>query len=340
MPTLGKGSSEHIHIILLRLVVTNHIKRTGRLSGVFHNMEVPQYPPTVPDEQYQELVNEIKDWQINHGSLIKLVRMEEEHTVPAKPIGATAFPTPFPAALFNRALDLQKLLNKLYLSVAEDEDWLYQTTSDLIATDPLASALWKVYFTVKKEGFVQDLVLGIFRSDYMLQRARSGFEKDLSIKQVEFNSFFVAGGAHADRIAGMHRHLTQKGNYDAFWAIGDCPIQLDSLPKNSTIASTASGLIQAHQAYEKNSKQGPGPTAVLFVVQPANVNIADERPLEYSLWRASPSVPAYRVEYGADVLSRCHLGPNRELLFQPFRYRVSDEATLNESVWSFCKANS
>lgn len=302
-------------------------------------MDVSQYPPTVPDEQYQELVNDIMDWQINHGSLLKLVRMEEEHTVPAKPIGTAAFPTPYPAALFNRALDLQKLLNKLYLSVAEDEDWLYQTTSDLIATDPLASALWKIYFTVKNEGYVQDRVLGIFRSDYMLQRARSGPE-DLSIKQVEFNSFFVAGGAHADRIAGMHRHLTQKGNYDTFWAAGGCPIQVDRLPDNSTIASTTSGLINAHQAYENDSKQGPRPTAVLFVIQPANVNIADERPLEYSLWQASPPVPAYRVEYGEDVLSRCHLGPNRELLFQPFRYRVADKATSNEFVWSFCNAKS
>ena len=47
------------------------------------------HPPDLPEEQMQSLVDEIKDYQITHGSLIKLVRHEEPHTVPAIPIGVS-----------------------------------------------------------------------------------------------------------------------------------------------------------------------------------------------------------------------------------------------------------
>lgn len=89
------------------------------------------------------------------------------------------------------------------------------------------------------------------------------------------------------------------------------------MPPNDTIASLVSGLRGAHAAYEP-SRQGISSTpGILFVVQPRNMNICDERPLEYALWDSNPSIPAYRVIFGEDVLVHTHLSPNGELLFQP-----------------------
>lgn len=77
----------------------------------------------------------------------------------------------------------------------------------------MARILWEIHAAIQKEGYVQDLSLGIFRSDYMLHEAQTiaGTGKDpeaitLDIKQVEFNTYSVAGGAHGNRISDMHKY--------------------------------------------------------------------------------------------------------------------------------------
>ena len=56
-------------------------------------------------------------------------------------------------------------------------------------------------------------------------------------------------------------------------------------------------------------------TGVLFVVQPNNVNICDERPIEYAL--SLQGVPAYRVQWGESTLDATSLTDTKELLFWP-----------------------
>lgn len=46
-------------------------------------------------------------------------------------------------------------------------------------------------------------------------------------------------------------------------------------------------------------------------------NIADERPIEYALSNQAEPVPAYRLEFGPDVLKYTWLTEERELLFHP-----------------------
>ena len=58
-----------------------------------------------------------------------------------------------------------------------------------------------------------------------------------------------------------------------------------------------------------------GPLAVLFVVQPNNVNIADERPVEYAL--NSRRIRCFRVEFGSEVMARTSLSAKKALLFHP-----------------------
>jgi glutathione synthase len=51
---------------------------------------------------------------------------------------------------------------------------------------------------------------------------------------------------------------------------------------------------------------------ILIIVQHANFNIGDERPLEYALW--DRDIPVYRVEWRS-ILQNVSLGPNQELLY-------------------------
>jgi hypothetical protein len=171
------------------------------------------YPPPLSDEQYASLVSDIKDWQITHGSLLKLVQTDEENTVKCHPVGTTLFPTLFPKELFHDAHALQKAYNKLYAAVAEDDEWLFDVLKELFDVDDLASALWEIYQEVKEEGFVQDLTLGIFRSDYMMHVNPIERSHRPELKQVELNTVSCAGGVHTNRVSDMHRHLHRTGAY-------------------------------------------------------------------------------------------------------------------------------
>jgi len=88
------------------------------------------------------------------------------------------------------------------------------------------------------------------------------------------------------------------------------------MPPNNAIASLVSGLRSAHAAYEPSRRGNSSIPGILFVVQPRNMNICDERPLEYGLWDSIPSIPAYRVIFGAEVIANTHLSPGGELLFE------------------------
>ena len=172
------------------------------------------YPPRLSDEQYATLVSSIKDWQITHGSLLKLVHTDEENTVQCHPVGTTLFPTLWPQELFDQAHALQREYNKLYAAVAEDDQWLLDVLKDLIDVDDLASALWEIYEEVKNEGFVQDMTLGIFRSDYMLHSALANRIVRPRLKQVELNTVSCAGGVHTNIVSDMHKHLHRIRAYE------------------------------------------------------------------------------------------------------------------------------
>ena len=87
-----------------------------------------------------------------------------------------------------------------------------------------------------------------------------------------------------------------------------------SIPPNNTVESIAAGLAEAHKAYGAARSGMTSVTAILFVVQPNNVNVCDERPIEYAL--RNRGIASYRVEFGEDTLSSTSLTSSRDLLFE------------------------
>jgi glutathione synthase len=186
------------------------------------------------------------------------------------------FPSPLPRARFEQALELQEIYNKLYCSIAEDEEWIYDTIKDMIAAEPLAKALWGIYEAAKDAGYVQDISAGVFRSDYMFHLTeaasvdRGGDLSKTTLKQVEFNSYSCSGLSHANKAANMHRYLARIGVYD----MNEKPFPVDSLPINHNIDSVASILALAHKEYGPPKSKLASGTAILFIVQPYNVSPA------------------------------------------------------------------
>jgi hypothetical protein len=194
------------------------------------------------------------------------------------------FPTPLPRAKFQQALDIQKIYNRLYCSIAEDEQWIHDVIRDIIPVEPLAAALWSIYEAAKETGYLQNISVGIFRSDYML-RLNDGVEPrapdamfETSLKQVEMNTFSASGGSHANKVGNMHRYLAQTGIYN----LKETSLDISSLPKNENIESLASCLALAHATYGKPRSQEARQTAVLMIVQPNNVSTTNQSiPISY-----------------------------------------------------------
>ena len=164
----------------------------------------------ISEEHLSTTVQYVRDWQYQHGSLLQFPPRSGK--IIARPIGVTLFPSNFPKRCYDEACDLQPIFNKLYAAIAEDEKWLYENLKALIESpNSMAHILWNIHSAIKKDGHVQDLSLGIFRNDYMLHASHGSSggmseELPLEIKQVEFNAYSVAGGAHGNRISDMHRY--------------------------------------------------------------------------------------------------------------------------------------
>ncbi|KAL8819278.1 MAG: hypothetical protein Q9191_007767 [Dirinaria sp. TL-2023a] len=90
----------------------------------------------------------------------------------------------------------------------------------------------------------------------------------------------------------------------------------DNLPANDTIRPLANALCTAQKMYGSARTEQCATPGILFVVQPWNINICDERPLEYALWNHNPSIPTYRVIFGEEVLAHTSLSATRELMYQ------------------------
>ena len=71
--------------------------------------------------------------------------------------------------------------------------------------------LWRIHQQVKQEGYVQDITLGLFRSDYMVHLTPSldllAHHPQMALRQIELNTFSVAGGAHSNKAAQMHQSV-------------------------------------------------------------------------------------------------------------------------------------
>lgn len=212
----------------------------------------------------------------------------------------------FPSKAFVAAKALAQPFNQLVDAIArKPEEWLFPVLEQTAAADPFTGKLVEIAKTVVGEGIRQPFYLGIHRSDYMVD---SG--EEVKIRQIELNTVSSAFAGLSARIARMHRYLLQrfivasnappspeqpcfrallpalKPYADALnAAVGSSKTapNITSLlsrfhPGNECDTGVADGLAAGHHAY------GVSSAVVLFVVQPGERNILDQRALEHALW--------------------------------------------------------
>ncbi|OCK84802.1 glutathione synthetase large chain [Lepidopterella palustris CBS 459.81] len=274
----------------------------------------PDYPPKLTSEQEQYLLSNLKDWSIAHGLAVRptasfVSQKQDPSGVLATTAPVTLFPSLFPRACFEEGLAIQQAFNELYSAISRDENWLRGIVEELVDIDDFVAKLWGIHVTVKKEGYVQDLSLGLFRSDYMVHIDPSVSGVSPALKQVEFNTIASSFGGLSSQVSVLHNYLSKINAYPHSVA---SIIKSNSLPQSKSASSLAAGLAAAHKAY--GSPRTSYPTCILFVVQDPERNVFDQRHLEYSLLEVG--VRSFRLPFHR-TLSDTKLESDRTLVYIP-----------------------
>ncbi|USP78544.1 hypothetical protein yc1106_05818 [Curvularia clavata] len=273
------------------------------------------YPPKLSQEEEQYLLSNLKDWSIAHGLAVRpapsfVEPSQDPAGVLANTAPVTLFPSLFPRSCFEQGLAIQKAYNELYSAIARDEQWLQGIVEQLLDVDDFVAKLWNIHLEVKKEGYVQDLSLGLFRSDYMVHKDPSQPNAQPGLKQVEFNTIASSFGGLSSQISALHRYLLR---IDAYPESARSVIKEEALQLSKSASSLARGLAAAHKAY--GSSRTSRPLCVLFVVQDPERNVFDQRHLEYALLEEN-GVRSFRLPFG-ETLSHTKLDSDRTLVYTP-----------------------
>uniref|UniRef100_A0A8C2DR87 Glutathione synthetase n=1 Tax=Cyprinus carpio TaxID=7962 RepID=A0A8C2DR87_CYPCA len=244
------------------------------------------------DENLIKNIEEIaKDTALLHGVLM---RTKETPNSPEMVSYApfTLFPTPVPTALFHQALAVQTHFNRLVDRVSQNPAFLEETLASTIKVDNFTARLFNIYKQVQQEHRPQSIVLGLNRSDYMLDHSPDG---GTSLKQIEINTIAASFGGLASRTPDVHRHILKVANL---------PEESNNVLDNNPAAGLARGLAKAWELY------GSERAVVMFLVEDVQRNIYDHRFVENELWKRN--IPVIRRQF-EDVCRSGSLDESRRL---------------------------
>ncbi|KAI1877934.1 hypothetical protein JX265_002304 [Neoarthrinium moseri] len=276
------------------------------------------YPPEITGPESERLTEVVKDWSIAHGLTVRpppavLAADADPGNILATAVPVTLFPSPFPRVCFEQGVHVQKTYNELYASISQDEEFLTQIVKEIGNSDEFTQALWKVHLRVKEEGYVQNLSLGLFRSDYMVHQESASSHPQ--VKQVEFNTIAASFGGLSAQTSQLHKYLSS-AEYPLLSASSIGKGHL-TLPDNKSVRGLAAGIRHAFTAYGESTTGHP--KCVVFLVQGGERNIFDQKHLEYEVAGPPQSVPVFRLPF-AQATQHTRLadgGPGRQLLYTP-----------------------
>uniref|UniRef100_A0A7N6BH03 Glutathione synthetase n=1 Tax=Anabas testudineus TaxID=64144 RepID=A0A7N6BH03_ANATE len=217
-------------------------------------------------ELIKDLVDVAKDAALLQGVLMRIQETpNSSELVTYAPF--TLFPSPVPKTVFLQALALQTHYNTLVDKISQDPDFLQEALASTIAVDDFTAKLFRIHKQILKEGRSQSIVLGLNRSDYMLDQREDGSS---SLKQIEINTIAASFGGLSSRTPDVHRHVLK--------VAGRLEESQRILDNNPAFGLTAA-LAKAWELY------GSERAVVMFLVEETQRNIFDHRYIEHELWK-------------------------------------------------------
>lgn len=165
-----------------------------------------------------------------------------------------------------------QLFSLLVDRVARDEMYLEDTLAQAAALDPFTGRLLHLLRDsrpARRRWAGREVVLGVHRSDYMLDAPSGGF------LQVEVNTIASSFACLSTLTSRLHTHILRRAAASAE-AVAAASDLLSRLPKNDAMAQISKAMASAV------SEVGGG--AVLMVVQPGERNAYDQQWLQQTLW--------------------------------------------------------
>uniref|UniRef100_A0A8C8F0T1 Glutathione synthetase n=1 Tax=Oncorhynchus tshawytscha TaxID=74940 RepID=A0A8C8F0T1_ONCTS len=151
----------------------------------------------------KDLVDVAKDSALLNGVLMRTKETpNSSEVVTYAPF--TLFPSPVPKDTFHQALAVQTHYNRLVDRISQDSSFLEEALATTIKVDDFTGRLFNIYRHVLQEGKTQSIVLGLNRSDYMLDQNGDG---SASLKQIEINTIAASFGGLASHTPNVHRYV-------------------------------------------------------------------------------------------------------------------------------------
>jgi len=263
-------------------------------------------------------------------------------------------PSSFPKQAFQDVIAAAPVFNELVDRLSRDKEYLNNALGEVSKSDEFTGRLLKMYNEVYPSGVLasaQPVALGLHRSDYMIDDstagaaaadAAAGAKKRLL--QVELNTIASSFGCLASVTADLHRYLLERfflpslalqppssspdelqaflSSYlhnhgllvpPSFSPSAAAAAAISNLPPNPTLTQLPSALAAAHTYYNNPE------ALIVFIVQPGERNLFDQRFLELALWeKYQKQVVRLSLE---EVITRCML--KKDALFLDGKHEVA-----------------
>ncbi|KAE8293108.1 Glutathione synthetase [Larimichthys crocea] len=255
---------------------------------------------TNPD-RLNSLAEDAKELALFHGIITRTHETPNSSEVVTY-FPVTLFPTPVPKAAFLQALAVQTHYNTLVDKISQDPDFLEEALTGTIQADDFTARLFGIYRQVQQEGQAQSIVVGLNRSDYMLDQRDDG---TVSLKQIEINTISAAGFGTTDHLPVVHRHTLK--------SVGLLK-ESESIPDtNSITPGMSAALAKGWELY------GQPKAVILFLVEDVQISKLTHLCMEKELWNRNIPVIRRRFE---EVSRRASLGDDKKLFIDGLEVAV------------------
>lgn len=113
----------------------------------------------LPQNVLKDIIEKSKDWALMHGIALRSRSQFSEDSLQFAPF--VLIPSVFPRKEFEKAVQIQVILNELMHKVAHNREFLTMSLKETIAVDDFTGNLFKIYETVQNEGIVQVIIICI-----------------------------------------------------------------------------------------------------------------------------------------------------------------------------------
>uniref|UniRef100_A0A7S2FM90 Glutathione synthetase n=2 Tax=Octactis speculum TaxID=3111310 RepID=A0A7S2FM90_9STRA len=244
--------------------------------------------PKEDDNLYCPLALEATSWAHMNG--LQMVSQTDEAFIHAP---FSLLPNKISRQEFEKVKRLAPVFNTLIDRIACDRTWLLDAIEPALATDAFTARLSSIMASTPH----QRVRLGLHRSDYMMDDSAEG----AVFKQIELNTIASSFGCISAKVTALHQFILKRFgsdpqlgprvseaiktlNLDRVQDSTDKGFDMaahvaeECLPLNPTLRDLPAALAAAHAQY------GVPGSIIVFVVQPNERNVIDQRMLEQELW--------------------------------------------------------